>query len=540
MCLAPPDAPEQGWSGVPDILFWIERARDWFRAYEKGGWAIDQAVWSLMAPFRPGPEYRPAGIAQQLFLLPPSWQKSAPAPCGHFRARFRQTDAEAKVGAITPKSPTPNPFGTSQQLGVMVSWTGPEKVRGEWPQGRAILTAPFDDYEGMWIIPDVGPEELMHSALSGTPRYFRDRSLQREVEREEHKLRERARRVGRPWLRLLGGPALWGDEQTQFLCQWECLDLVPDLPPLQQLAALRCMDELAARLIATAPNLEEISEASEQSLHFWPAVPLSGQRLNSRRLAGRGALMQEKLTHSEVVLVGLGALGSEVAHLLAREGIGHFTLVDGDILLPENVARHRADLLEIGRSKVEVARTLIHRANPDAVVTPHHGWLDDLLPTLRRTRLVRPTLFIGMSAHEGTECLVEEICGSLKVPRLHAWLELEGQVLRLFRVLPERDPTFLELETDPGNPLPPLPRREVADLAEDCTDLVLPGSASNIHAAANFVVQVALELLCGQNSETNHWLFAPAGVQDKGLSPELAPLKHRFGVYETTLQKRDE
>lgn len=373
MCLAPPDAPEQGWSGVPDILFWIERARDWFRAYEKGGWAIDQAVWSLMAPFRPGPEYRPAGIAQQLFLLPPSWQKSAPAPCGHFRARFRQTDAEAKVGAITPKSPTPNPFGTSQQLGVMVSWTGPEKVRGEWPQGRAILTAPFDDYEGMWIIPDVGPEELMHSALSGTPRYFRDRSLQREVEREEHKLRERARRVGRPWLRLLGGPALWGDEQTQFLCQWECLDLVPDLPPLQQFAALRCMDELAARLIATAPNLEQISEASEQSLHFWPAVPLSGRRLNSRRLAGRGALMQEKLNHSEVVLVGLGALGSEVAHLLAREGIGYFTLVDGDILLPENVARHRADLLEIGRSKVEVARTLIHRVNPDAVVTPLHG-----------------------------------------------------------------------------------------------------------------------------------------------------------------------
>lgn len=145
-----------------------------------------------------------------------------------------------------------------------------------------------------------------------------------------------------------------------------------------------------------------------------------------------------------------------------------------------------------------------------------------------------------MSAHEGTECLVEEICENLKVPRLHAWLELEGQVLRLFRVLPERDPTFLELETDPGNPLPPLPRRAVADLAEDCTDLVLPGSASSIHAAANFVVQVALELLCGQNSETNHWLFAPAGVQDKGLSPELAPLKRRFGVYETTLQKRDE
>lgn len=250
--------------------------------------------------------------------------------------------------------------------------------------------------------------------------------------------------------------------------------------------------------------------------------------------------MQEKLNHSEVVLVGLGALGSEVAHLLAREGIGHFTLVDGDILLPENVARHRADLLEIGRSKVEVGRTLIYRANPDAVVKPLHGWLEDLLPKLPHPQPGRQTLFIGMSAHEGTECLVDEICERLKIPRLHAWLELEGQVLRLFRVIPERDPTLLELEKDPRNPLPPLPRREVAAPANDCSDLVLPGSASSIHAAANFVVQVALELLYGQNSEANHWLFAPAGVQDEGLAPELATLKRRFGVYETTLRKRDE
>ncbi len=48
---------------------------------------------------------------------------------------------------------------------------------------------------------------------------------------------------------------------------------------------------------------------------------------------------QEKLQRSRVCIVGVGALGSTTAALLARAGIGHLTLIDRDILDISNLQR---------------------------------------------------------------------------------------------------------------------------------------------------------------------------------------------------------
>jgi len=55
-----------------------------------------------------------------------------------------------------------------------------------------------------------------------------------------------------------------------------------------------------------------------------------------------------------IVAVGAGALGSQVVMNLARSGFGTWTVIDDDIILPHNLARHVADGSVVGYPKAAV------------------------------------------------------------------------------------------------------------------------------------------------------------------------------------------
>lgn len=58
------------------------------------------------------------------------------------------------------------------------------------------------------------------------------------------------------------------------------------------------------------------------------------------------------------ILAGVGALGSVLADLWAREGWGRWTYVDDDYIRPHNVVRNLARDAHIGRSKAELVRDI--------------------------------------------------------------------------------------------------------------------------------------------------------------------------------------
>jgi integrative and conjugative element protein (TIGR02256 family) len=72
------------------------------------------------------------------------------------------------------------------------------------------------------------------------------------------------------------------------------------------------------------------------------------------------------LKDRKVAVVGCGSLGGKVAVMLARAGVGHFLLVDDDIMLPDNVVRHELDWREMGRHKVDGVARRIGLINPAA------------------------------------------------------------------------------------------------------------------------------------------------------------------------------
>jgi len=78
----------------------------------------------------------------------------------------------------------------------------------------------------------------------------------------------------------------------------------------------------------------------------------------------------ENLRKSKVVVVGVGGVGSWVATMLARSGVGHITLVDFDQVSLSSLNRHAcATLRDVGTSKVACLGKYLHSVVPWVEIT---------------------------------------------------------------------------------------------------------------------------------------------------------------------------
>jgi len=96
---------------------------------------------------------------------------------------------------------------------------------------------------------------------------------------------------------------------------------------------------------------------SDYSLRFGGIARLYGQH---------GA---EAIQNSHFCIIGIGGVGSWVAEALARNGVGHITLIDLDDICITNINRQIHALSDtIGESKVEIMGERIKQINPDCQV----------------------------------------------------------------------------------------------------------------------------------------------------------------------------
>lgn len=71
------------------------------------------------------------------------------------------------------------------------------------------------------------------------------------------------------------------------------------------------------------------------------------------------------LSKFKVCVVGCGGLGGYIIEMLARLGIGHLTVVDGDVFEESNLNRQLlSDMDSLGKSKALIAKDRISKVNP--------------------------------------------------------------------------------------------------------------------------------------------------------------------------------
>ena len=80
----------------------------------------------------------------------------------------------------------------------------------------------------------------------------------------------------------------------------------------------------------------------------------------------------EKLRKARVAVFGIGGVGSFAAEALARGGVGHLALVDGDVVSLTNINRQLiATQKTIGRRKTSVMAERIHEILPETEVVEY-------------------------------------------------------------------------------------------------------------------------------------------------------------------------
>ena len=110
------------------------------------------------------------------------------------------------------------------------------------------------------------------------------------------------------------------------------------------------------------------------------------ETLQQALIARHGAEQQRKFAAASVGIAGLGGLGSHIAVLLARLGVGRLVLADFDRVDVTNLNRQHYFLPHLGRYKTEALAEQFRQINP---------WLDYEIHTCKVTADNAPALFRG-------------------------------------------------------------------------------------------------------------------------------------------------
>ncbi len=137
---------------------------------------------------------------------------------------------------------------------------------------------------------------------------------------------------------------------------------------------------------------------------------------------------QLKLKKSNVLVVGVGGLGSPIALYLTAAGVGRIVLVDSEDVELSNLNRQILHWTEdVGKPKVVSAVDKLRRLNPEVVVEgikarADEGLLRELIPKV-------DLVLDGLDNWE-TRFLVNKICVEFNKPFIHAGIMgLYGQLL---------------------------------------------------------------------------------------------------------------
>ncbi|MBW1800697.1 MAG: HesA/MoeB/ThiF family protein [Deltaproteobacteria bacterium] len=178
----------------------------------------------------------------------------------------------------------------------------------------------------------------------------------------------------------------------------------------------------------------EIASACDVSIHDVYKGALREGITPYRYIRNRDAISSKEqltLAESHVGVVGSGGLGGQVILLLARIGVGHFTVIDRDMFDETNLNRQALSSLEsLGKYKSEEAVRVVASVNPGVRVTSFNTALDG---TNAEDMLNGVDVIVDALDNVSGRFILEKAAGKLRVPLVHGALAgFEGQLMTIF------------------------------------------------------------------------------------------------------------
>jgi molybdopterin/thiamine biosynthesis adenylyltransferase len=252
----------------------------------------------------------------------------------------------------------------------------------------------------------------------------------------------------------------------------------------------------AALALELSPQLE-----GEVQLRAMRAAP---DDLATRRIrAGVGA---EELGTRKVAVVGVGAIGSTVADLLHRGGVGHLHLIDADRVLPGNTTRHLLGDAAVGRPKAGAVAEALRAARPHlGQVTFAVGEVDTPLRAIEV--LAAFDVVVDATADSTATALLTAAARAGAGQLLSVYVLADGYAVRVDRTPAPDGQTPL--------PAPQLPRPAPTVYEAGCGSPVSTTPPAAAWEAAAIAARHTVALLLDPES-------VPAG-EERRLRPEAVP-----------------
>ena len=210
-----------------------------------------------------------------------------------------------------------------------------------------------------------------------------------------------------------------------------------------------------------------------------------------RNMGTVGIEGQIKLLRSKVVIAGAGGLGGTVVELLARMGVGHLVVVDGESFEDSNINRHLlCHEKNLRQNKSQAAVERVGQINSGVEVTA----ISRHVTEENATQLIKgANVIVDALGEIGARFILERAAKMEGIPLVHG--AIAGFYGQITTILPE-DEGLIRIYGS----------REKAPRVGSETDLGTPPTTASI--VASFQAQEVIKVLLGSNKLLRNRLLA--------------------------------
>jgi molybdopterin/thiamine biosynthesis adenylyltransferase len=234
--------------------------------------------------------------------------------------------------------------------------------------------------------------------------------------------------------------------------------------------------------------------------------PINVERMDNEYLIQRGG-GDASLASKGILLLGAGSVGGYIAHALAKTGIGSLSILDRDVLLPENTHRHVLGFSILPVSKSEAIAGVLQMQHPFLKIEGVAGDVE-LVLNMEPTRFNDFDLIIVATGDPTTDLRLNEFFQQHECPPvIFTWVEALGLgghalVTRLggsagcLRCLYEQG------ENGPQNRASfAAPGQHFERTIDGCGSAFTPFGALDANQTAILCVRMAVQVLTGEQTE---------------------------------------
>jgi sulfur-carrier protein adenylyltransferase/sulfurtransferase len=211
------------------------------------------------------------------------------------------------------------------------------------------------------------------------------------------------------------------------------------------------------------------------------------------------------LRGKRVTLIGVGSMGSGVADLVVKAGVGALTLIDPDILASANTSRHLLGTPAVGENKAIAVRQSLAKRFPHLKITPIDKPFGEEEKTV--AALCHADLVVSVSGSWPTESMLDAMWSydAAMPPVVYGWTEPDaaaGHALSL-----QHGAGCLRcVLNDMGKMRVPVTNWPSSTLlqAPGCGDLFQPYGATELIHIQALVAELALDVLLKRISVSTH------------------------------------